>query len=120
MLTRIIYVLFGIIIFFIPGYLVNAIIYPEPKDMDILKRIGSSIGLSALIITLIIIILAHIGELKLIPFVIAVLIFCISCIAIQIYIYKGVTGLIKLLRQLKTRKSIKDTTPGKEEENSDV
>lgn len=122
MLVKILYVIFGFLLFFIPGYLLSHILYPNPKDLDFWERIGASIGLGALVITLIVVILAQpaFRALQLVPFLSAILLFCIACGLILIYKARGITGLIKLFKRPKPQEPSKEEPPSEEGESADV
>ncbi|MBS3815418.1 MAG: DUF1616 domain-containing protein [Hadesarchaea archaeon] len=107
MLSKVIYVILGFFLFFIPGYLLSYLFYPDSKDLDSWNRLGVSIGLGALVIALIVVILAQpaLRALKAIPFLASIALFCISCMIILIYMHEGISGLTRLFKRTKTHES---------------
>ncbi len=78
-MIRIIYILLGIVVLFLPGFLVSLLLYPDPEKLDFWERIAGSIGLSGLIDIVFVIILAHpwFHAIRFAPYV--VLAFCGLC-----------------------------------------
>lgn len=104
-MIEILYLILGILIFFVPGYLLSLLLYPNGKDLDFWERIGASFGLGALVITLIIAILAQpwLRALRLVPFLGAVILFCMACGAFLIYREGGLDRALQgLIRPLKS------------------
>lgn len=128
MLVKILYAIFGFLLFFIPGYLLSRILYPKPEDLDFWERIGVSIGLGALIIALIVVILAQpaLRALRLAPFLGGVTLFCVFCVGILIFKRKGISGLLKLFKRSKPREPqepqepVEEEPPSEEEGSPDV
>lgn len=78
-MIRIIYLLLGIVILFLPGFLVSFLLYSDTEKLDFWKRIAGSIGLSWLIDMVIVAILAYLSllDIQFAPHVI--LAFCGVC-----------------------------------------
>ncbi|KXA94089.1 hypothetical protein AKJ65_05445 [candidate division MSBL1 archaeon SCGC-AAA259E19] len=78
------YLVLGILVLFVPGFLLSFLLYADKDGLDFWERIGASIGLSALIDALIIAILAHppLLALRFLPFLGSVVIFCGFCGAV--------------------------------------
>ncbi len=53
------YLLLGIVLLFLPGFLLGCLIYPGKDRFDFWTRLASSIGLSALVNMTIVMILSH-------------------------------------------------------------
>lgn len=84
MIGKIAYLLLGVVILFVPGFLLSFLVFPKKGSLDFWKRIATSIGLSALLDMLIITILAQpkLKALEFTPVVGSILIFCVACGAV--------------------------------------
>lgn len=80
-MIEIAYLLPGIFIIFVPGFLLSFLLYQGPGRLDFWERFIMSIGLSALVDMLIVTILAQpsIKALRLLPVVSVVLLFSGAC-----------------------------------------
>lgn len=80
-MLEILYLILGIIILFVPGFLLSFLLFPGPKDLDVLERIAASVGLSALIDMVVITILAQpsLSALQFVPVVGSIFAFCGVC-----------------------------------------
>lgn len=81
MFQEIAYLIIGIIILFVPGFLLSFILFSGSESLDFWERIATSVGLSAFVDMFIITILAlkSFRALRLFPFVGSVLGFCAVC-----------------------------------------
>lgn len=83
------YIILGIIVLFVPGFLLSFLIYPGEERFDLWERIASSIALSILVILLILTILAQpqLRALRFTPVIGSILAFCAVC-GVIIYLRK--------------------------------
>lgn len=86
---EILYIILGIIILFVPGFLLSFLLFPGPEDLDVWERIATSVGVSALVDMVIITILAQpaLSALKLVPVVGSIFAFCGVC-AVVLFLRK--------------------------------
>lgn len=75
------YVLLGIVVLFVPGFLLSFLLYAGSGKLDFWERLATSVGLSALIDMLIVTILAQpsISALRVFPVLGSILVFCGVC-----------------------------------------
>lgn len=87
MTIRIGYVLLGILVLFLPGFLLSFILFPKSGKLDVFERIGVSVGMSALIDMIIILILAQpaLKLLKTVPVLGSIFGFCAVCVVIMFF-----------------------------------
>ncbi|KXB06420.1 hypothetical protein AKJ53_00335 [candidate division MSBL1 archaeon SCGC-AAA382F02] len=80
-MNSIIAIIIGALVLFFPGFLLSFLVFPDPKRFDFWERIGTSLGLSALIDMLIITILAQpsLRALTFTGFLGSILAFCGAC-----------------------------------------
>lgn len=71
----------GAVVLLFPGLLLSFLLYPEPESLDFLERIASSLGLSALIDMIIVVILAQsaLRALQIVPVLGTIFAFCGIC-----------------------------------------
>ncbi len=81
MIARIGYLIMGILVLFVPGFLLSFLLFSGEKNLGFWKRMITSIGLSAFIDMLIITILAQplLSAMRFIPVVGSIGIFCVAC-----------------------------------------
>ncbi|KXB08060.1 hypothetical protein AKJ58_01030 [candidate division MSBL1 archaeon SCGC-AAA385D11] len=118
-MIEIIYVIFGALIFLVPGYLLSLIIYPGREDLDPWERVGTSIGLGALIVVLTVTLLAQPGirALQFLPFLAVIVLFCVVCVFL---IYQRgdldrLSFLLEFYRRLSSKKEPVGEEPTSEE-----
>lgn len=108
-MIEILYVILGILVFFIPGYLLSLILYPGREDLDFWERIGTSVGLGALIVVLILTILAQPGirALEFFPFLASIILFCAVC-GFFITYRRGLDRLLEFLRRAREEEPVRE------------
>ena len=81
MLEVIGYVVLGLILLMVPGFLFSTVLYPKRENLDFWARMGVSLGLGAMlaVITGYAIAMPGVSTLSLEPFVIATLIIVLFC-----------------------------------------
>jgi len=74
MLDVLVYVLLGLFLLLVPGFLFTLVLYPRRESLDFWERIGASLGLGVLVLIYLGFVLAQPGVkmLTLVPFVLAV------------------------------------------------
>lgn len=89
MLAEIGYILLGLFMLFVPGFLLTLVFYPKPEQLDFWERVGVSAGLGVLVLIYVGIVLARPEwrMLTLTPFVAVVVTF--SCVCAGIAYWRG-------------------------------
>lgn len=109
MLEALAYVILGLFLFIVPGFLFSLVLYPRKGSLDLWERMGTSLGLGALLVIYIGYTLAkpELGMLQAAPFLGAVLALCVI-FAILAYLRGGfevvkfyTQGVTKILRKLR-------------------
>ncbi|TKJ26997.1 MAG: hypothetical protein CEE41_00670 [Hadesarchaea archaeon B3_Hades] len=79
MLDVLVYVLFGLFLLMVPGFLFTLVLYPRRESLDFWERMGVSLGLGVLVLIYLGFVLAQPGVkmLTLVPFILAVLGVCL-------------------------------------------
>ena len=79
MLDKIVYVLLGLFILMVPGFLFTLVLYPRRESLDFWERMGVSLGLGVLVLIYLGFVLAQPGlkMLNLVPFVLALFGVCL-------------------------------------------
>jgi len=90
MLEAIGYVILGLILLMVPGFLFSTALYPKPENLDFWKRMGASLGLGAMLAAVIgyAIAMPGVSTLSLGPFVAAISIVSVT-LAILTYVRGG-------------------------------
>jgi len=103
------YVVLGLILLMVPGFLFSTVLYPKNKSLDFWTRMGISLGLGAMLAAFIgySISMPEIRALSLGPFVIATVVVCIL-LGVLTYLRGGFSvltayknGFLKILRKQK-------------------
>lgn len=104
MLTVFAYVLLGLFLLMVPGFLFTLVLYPRRESLDFWERMGVSLGLGVLVLIYLGFVLAQPGfkMLTLIPFVLAVLGVCLLFVLIA-YWRGGLGVAIAYERALKQK-----------------
>lgn len=89
-----VYVLVGIVLLFLPGFLLTFVVYPKPRQLELWQRVVGGFGLSVLISIYLGFALARINRLSTGPFLGS---FTLICIALGVAAYfRGATELFSL------------------------
>lgn len=89
MLAEIGYILLGLFMLFVPGFLLTLVFYPKLEQLDFWERVGVSVGLGVLVLIYVGVVLAkpEWKMLTLTPFVAVVVAF--SCVCAGIAYWRG-------------------------------
>ena len=108
------YVIMGLILLMVPGFLFSTVLYPKKESLDFWARMGVSLGLGAMLATIVgyAISLPGVSTLSLGPFVIATLIICVA-LGILTYLRGGFgvldtykSGFSKIFRRQKPQQEL--------------
>jgi len=90
MLETLGYILLGLFMLFVPGFLLTLVFFPKPGSLDFWERVAVSLGLGVMVLIYIGVVLARPEwkTLSLVPFTEAVLILC-GFFAVAAYLRKG-------------------------------
>ena len=119
MLEAIGYVILGIILLMVPGFLFSTVLYPKRENLDFWARMGASLGLGAMLAAIVgyAIAMPGVSTLSLGPFVIAILIVTVV-LAILTYVRGGFivlsaykSGVSKIFHRQKTAEEPQTKTP---------
>lgn len=113
------YIVLGLILLMVPGFLFSTVLYPKNESLDFWVRMGASLGLGAMLAAFIgySISMPGIMALSLGPFVIATVVACIV-LGVLTYLRGGFrvvtaykNGVLKILRRQKTTPQQPPTKP---------
>lgn len=81
------YIILGLLVFFVPGFFLSLLIYPGSDRFDFMGRLGTSVGLSALVVIIVSTLLAlpSISALRLVPFLASIFGFSVFCGVISLF-----------------------------------
>lgn len=84
------YVILGVFLVLLPGFLLSLVLYPKRENLDFWSRLGASLGLGAMIAALVgyVISMPGLSSLSLESFALATLIVCII-LAIAVFLRGG-------------------------------
>jgi len=90
MLETLGYILLGLFMLFVPGFLLTLVFFPKPGSLDFWERVAVSLGLGVMVLIYIGVVLARPEwkMLRLVPFMEAVLVLC-GFFAVAAYLRKG-------------------------------
>jgi len=111
MLEAVGYVVLGLVLLMVPGFLFSTVIYPKVENLDFWARMGVSLGLGAMVAAIVgyVISIPGVSTLSLGPFVMTTSIVCVV-LAIIAYLRGGLIILsayaghiLKIFRRPKTK-----------------
>ncbi len=117
-MEAVVYVIAGLILVLVPGFLFSTVLYPKRDSLDLWSRVGVSVGLGAMLAVIVgyIIAMPGVSTLSLGPFVIATLV--LSVIMAALSYLRGGLGVIsariggpKLFRRQRTEQEPQAKTP---------
>jgi len=90
MLETLGYILLGLFMLFVPGFLLTLVFFPKPGSLDFWERVAVSLGLGVMVLIYIGVVLARPEwrMLRLVPFTEVVLVLC-GFFAVAAYLRKG-------------------------------